>query len=153
MASSRGDLGPAESGISFRDSEGNFKEVVSIGIGESEIFWEESLAILRAAEIAVSMQWLNLWLESDSAAVVVAFKTDKVPWKLKESWINCKRSLQQVKITHIWREANLVADQVANFASYLEPGREIRTSYKPDWIVRWENPNDIFERDDIGFSS
>lgn len=57
-------------GISFRNNCGDFLMVVAQRLEEDDIYWAESLAIVRAAEIAVNNGWRDLWVESDSSSAV-----------------------------------------------------------------------------------
>ncbi|PNX89856.1 70 kDa peptidyl-prolyl isomerase, partial [Trifolium pratense] len=46
-------------------------------------FMAELCGAMRAIEIAYCRNWKNLWLESDSTLVVMAFKSPVlVPWEL-----------------------------------------------------------------------
>lgn len=41
-------------------------------------------------EIAAKKGWKNLWLETESQLVVIAFKDNLlVPWDLQNRWKNC----------------------------------------------------------------
>lgn len=69
-----------------------------------------------------------------------------IPLKLVGRWNRCKQSFQAIRVSHIWREANLVADQAAKYATTLEPMVELKMEHKPDWIEQWENPFCTYER-------
>jgi hypothetical protein len=64
------------------------------------------------------MNWSNLWLESGSVLVVLAFtKPDKhVPWSLRNMWHNALVLLRQMNFieSHICKEGNQVVDDLAN---------------------------------------
>ncbi|PNX62397.1 ribonuclease H, partial [Trifolium pratense] len=60
----------------------------SIGISSS--LHDELIGAMTAVEIAHSKGWINLWIETDSMLVVLAFKSSKVvPWTLRNRWDNC----------------------------------------------------------------
>jgi ribonuclease HI len=45
---------------------------------------------MNAIEIAAAKNWNNIWLESDSTLVVMAFKSSVlIPWALSNRWHNC----------------------------------------------------------------
>lgn len=81
--------------------------------GHSALFSELS-AILLGIEIARSMKWRRLWIESDSqvSISIVNQKSDNIPWRLKTRWVNCLAILNQMEFqcSHVYREGNLVAD-------------------------------------------
>ncbi|KAL5717269.1 hypothetical protein ACHQM5_010307 [Ranunculus cassubicifolius] len=126
----------------IRNSNGGFLAVIYEGIGKRDNYWAECLAIIVAAEYAVKKGWENLWLESDSSATVSAFQTDKVPWKLKTRWMNCKENILNLNITHIWREASLVADQDSKMGVVFQSAHRYECEEKPMWIKNWEVPYD-----------
>jgi hypothetical protein len=72
---------------------------------------------MRAIEIAASHNWPNLWLETDSSLVVIAFKSHElVPWSLSKRWLNCNRIIRNMNffVSHIYREGNCCANGLAN---------------------------------------
>jgi hypothetical protein len=59
-------------------------------IGRKSAFKAELCGAMRAIELANYTNWKNLWLESDSSLVVLAFKSiDLIPWELSNRWKNC----------------------------------------------------------------
>jgi hypothetical protein len=59
-------------------------------IGRKSAFKVELCGAMRAIELANYRNWKNLWLESDSSLVVLAFKSiDLVPWELSNRLKNC----------------------------------------------------------------
>lgn len=75
-----------------------------------------------AIEIADVKNWINLWLETNSMLVFLAFKSSKiVPWSLRNRWDNCLFLLSRFnfKVSHIYREDNHCADQLANLGLTL----------------------------------
>lgn len=117
-----------------------------MGLGVADVFWAECLAIVMAAELAVKHRWHNLWIESDSQAAVVVLNSNSIPWRLRNGWDKAKRCLRSLSLMHVWREANITADQAASFAKFLEPMQIVDSHYKPDWIARWEIPYDVYDR-------
>jgi ribonuclease HI len=80
-------------------------------------FFAELSGALRAIEIASQHNWSNLWLELDSALVVLAFKKNTlIPWALRNRWFNVQLLMRNMNVivTHIYREKNECADYLAN---------------------------------------
>lgn len=77
-----------------------------------------------SVEIASKKGWNNLWLETDSQLVVLAFKDSLlVPWKLQNHWKNCISLVRNMNfnVTHIFREGNVCADRIAAYGLH-HPG-------------------------------
>lgn len=80
----------------------------------------EVLAVIEAIKEARLRGWLSLWIETDSLLVIHYFnKPLSIPWRLSTLWINCLHLTRQmnVRITHIYREGNSVADKLANYGA------------------------------------
>ncbi|KAK2444758.1 hypothetical protein QL285_015762 [Trifolium repens] len=78
---------------------------------------------MNAIEIAASKNWNNLWLETNSTLVVLAFKSySLVPWVLSNRWHNCLLLTQSMNfiVSHIFREGNFCADGLANIGLFLD---------------------------------
>jgi hypothetical protein len=94
---------------------------------------------MRAIELANYRNWKNLWLESDSSLVVLAFKSiDLVPWELSSRLKNCLKitSGMNFVVSHVYREGNQCADGLANlglsidrFTIWNELPQEIRSFF------------------------
>jgi ribonuclease HI len=69
----------------FRDHEANFIDASVEPLGISTFYVAEICGAMRAIKISYQKNWKHLWLESDSALVVAAFKNyDKpVTWQLR----------------------------------------------------------------------
>lgn len=76
---------PTGYGVSFRNNNGDFLYGIAMRLGEKEIYKAECVVIVLAMEIAIEKEWYNLWIESDSQAVVVAFNSLQIPWKLRST--------------------------------------------------------------------
>ncbi|KAF9615830.1 hypothetical protein IFM89_026525, partial [Coptis chinensis] len=55
-------------GATFRNSSGDFLLVIWRKIGVNTYYMAECLAILESVEMALLMNWTDLWIESDSVA-------------------------------------------------------------------------------------
>lgn len=82
-------------------------------------FFAEIFAVILAIEIAVSNNWLNLWLETDSQIVLLACKdASMIPWIIRHRWNNSMKATNNMNffVSHIFREGNTCADGLANLA-------------------------------------
>jgi len=112
----------AATGGIFRNSEGLCLGGFSQFLGNGNALYAELFAAMNAIELASSMGFSNVWLESDSQLVILAFKSISiVPWGLRNRWENCLKLTQNMRFyaTHIYREGNSCADNLANFGLTL----------------------------------
>jgi ribonuclease HI len=116
---SSGNPGNAACGGVFRDTFSEFLFAFAEPLGIASSYHAEICGALRAIEFAFENHWSNLWLETDSLLVVSAFTHPDRPvvWPLRSRWKNVQVRLRGMNIivTHIYREGNKVADQLANF--------------------------------------
>lgn len=101
----------------FRDNNSIFKGGFAQNVETDSPFVEEMMAALVAIEIAFDRGWHNLWLETDSQLILLAFKAkNMIPCTLRNRWINCLQLLLSMNffVTHIYREGNSCADSFAN---------------------------------------
>ncbi|CAJ2670608.1 unnamed protein product [Trifolium pratense] len=68
---------------------------------------------MSAIEVAHRMKWHNIWIEIDSALVVLAFQNNR--------WNNSLFLFGQLNgiVTHIYIEGNQIADSLANHGCAL----------------------------------
>jgi len=60
-----------------------------LGLGSA--FFSELVAAMIALELATAKGFPNIWLETDSQLVFLAFKSrTMVPWKIRNRWNNCR---------------------------------------------------------------
>jgi ribonuclease HI len=88
-----------------------------VNLGISFAFHAELLGVMNAIEIAHEKGWWNLWLETDSLMVTLAYKSSfMVPWMLRNRWNNCMVMLKDMNfiLSHIYREGNALADKLAS---------------------------------------
>lgn len=101
----------------FRDQNANFLSCFAENLGGGSAYQAKLAAIMRAVEIASQRNWRNIWIESDSTLVVMAFnKMSMIPCSLRNKWINCRKLLcgMNFVVTHIYREGNRCADKLAS---------------------------------------
>ena len=117
---SHGNLGLASCGGIYRNANADFLGAINLGV--TSALNSELIAAMLAIEIAKLKNWRNLWLETDSMLVYLAFKSSKiVPWSLRNRWDNCLFLLSSFNfcVTHIYKEDNQCADQLANLGLTL----------------------------------
>ncbi|GAU32780.1 hypothetical protein TSUD_152280 [Trifolium subterraneum] len=106
----------------FRNHHADFLCCFAENTGVSSAYFAELCGAMKAIEIAHDHNWNNLWLESDSTLVVMAFKNASlVPWRLRNRWNNCIQITASMNfmISHIFREGNKCADSLANLGLSL----------------------------------
>jgi ribonuclease HI len=115
---SHGNPGPASWGGVFRNYQANFLYAFAEPLGFASSYHAELCGAMQAVDIAFCRNWKNLWLETDSTLVVLAFNSNPqlIPWALRNRWKNVlvKVSSFNFRVTHICREGNQVADLFAN---------------------------------------
>jgi ribonuclease HI len=107
----------------FRNSNADFLYGFAENTRIASAFVAELCGAMNAIEIAASKNWNNLWLETDSTLVVLAFKSSSlVPWVLSNRWHNCLLLTQSMNfiVSHIFREGNFCADGLANIGLFLD---------------------------------
>lgn len=114
--------GNAACGGIFRDANADFLGAFAVHLGKGSALNAELIGAMVAIEVAHLNNWHNLWLETDSKLVYLAFKSSKiVPWSLRNRWDNCLHLLSMFRfnVTHIYREGNQCADKLANIGLSL----------------------------------
>jgi len=135
----KGTLGPAGAGGAFRDNQGQWLMGFTEYVGHCSAAKAELRGVLRGLKIARDMHIRKLWLRVDSKTVVtwLTNKTQGAPeyYSLIQQ---CHHLLSRVDwevcITHCYREANQVADILANIGT--EGGLEIQIFRNPPTAVR-----------------
>ncbi|PNX85515.1 ribonuclease H, partial [Trifolium pratense] len=101
----------------FRDKNAIFLGCFTVNLCINTAFHAELIGVMFAMEIAFEKGWWNLWVETDSLMVTLAFNTpDMVPWYLRNRWLNCLHISKSMNfiISHIFREGNSLADKLAS---------------------------------------
>jgi ribonuclease HI len=119
---SLGNTGFSACGGIFRNADSSFLGVYALNIGVSTSLKAELIGAMIAIETATNKGWSNMWLESDSMLVVLAFSSARiVPWSLRNRWDNCLLLISNMNfyVSHIYREGNHCADKLANLGLSL----------------------------------
>ena len=127
----------ASAGGIFRNSESLCIGCFFQFLGLQNALYAELVASMLAIEIAYNNGFLNLWLESDSQLVILAFKSNTVvPWGLRNRWQNCMVRLKSMRfvVSHIYREGNACADRLANLGLSMSSLEVFWSDYTPDFI-------------------
>ncbi|XP_077232433.1 uncharacterized protein LOC143869758 [Tasmannia lanceolata] len=107
----------------IRDNRGMIKNLFSINVDKIEIYELELQAIERGIDLALSMNCLNLWIESDSKlAVDIILGNVPVPWKHKQTLRQIRSYLEHLswRISHSWRERNCPANQLSKGTTHIK---------------------------------
>jgi ribonuclease HI len=134
-------------GFVIRDSSSSFLGACCQNIGYATALEAEFGTCMLAIERASSMNLDQIWIETDSLAVVKTFNTNEgVPWRMRVRWHNCLTfcSLIHSNCSHILREGNLVVDALAKNGQSL-------AMYSSQW---WDSAPDfvstLMYRDSLG---
>jgi len=74
----------------YRDSNASFICGFAQNLHTDSSYEAELIAAILAIEITYSKGWHNLWLETESQLVLLAFKSKTmIPCVLRNIWINC----------------------------------------------------------------
>jgi ribonuclease HI len=107
----------ASCGGVFRNNSAEFVFGFVEPLGFNSSYFAELCGAMKAIEIAYQNNWHNIWIETDSTLVVLAFqKLDKpVPWMISNRWKNVLQMANSMNcmVTHTFRERNQVADLLA----------------------------------------
>jgi ribonuclease HI len=106
----------------FRKNNADFICAFASNLNISSAFSVELCGFMTAVEIAAARGWNNLWIETDSELVVMAYKEVKsVPWSLSNRWYNflSRTSIMHFIVSHIYREGNHNADDLAKIGLNL----------------------------------
>jgi ribonuclease HI len=141
-----GSPGLSACGGIFRNSSSMCVGWFAENLGIHNAFYAELVGAMKAIELAAAHGWNNLWLETDSKLVVLAFKNSSiVPWQLSNMWSNCLvlTSHMNFVVSHIFREGNQSADALANLGLL---------SLEPLWNVDLPRQvREFFVRELVGF--
>lgn len=107
-------------------------------LGQGSAIMAEFIAAMTAIETAFDKNWRNLWLETDSKIVMMAFSSSfLVPWCIRNRWANCLFRTRQMNfiVSHIYREGNTCADLLAEIG------------LKINGFMWWDNIPDAIRQD------
>jgi ribonuclease HI len=124
-------------------------------LGAQSAMYAELVAAMTAIEIARIRGFQNVWLESDSQLVILAFKTNStIPWRLRNRWQNCLVKLRNIRfvVSHIYREGNACADRLANLGLSLGSLDLFWSDSVPDFI-RGEYTRNMFGMPNYRFNT
>ncbi len=118
---SRGNPGPAAIGVTIKDKQGRLITTIARSIGRATNNQAEYKAIIAALEHAITLGANQVEIHSDSELVVRQINGEYRVKKatLKPLYQQVKRLQSQLKsftITHIPRQQNIEADNLANKA-------------------------------------
>ncbi|XP_026410824.1 uncharacterized protein LOC113306055 [Papaver somniferum] len=119
---SQGNLGAARYEFISRNNEGECIVAFEGSLGIATNYNAEVLAIICAGEWAIHKGYTHLIFQSDSQAVIEAFKSHRIPWFAINRWNKICRSADDLSLCHCYREINFSADTLAKRGSRLDQG-------------------------------
>ena len=124
----KGNLGRAGCGGVLRNHIGNVIDAIAVPIGHSNSHIAEATAALYTMKLAVDLGYSKLWLEGDSFNIINTLNNkNSISWSIEAKVMEIKSLIQhfdKVVISHTYREANGVADWIANYA--ILTGQKVR---------------------------
>lgn len=112
-----------------RGSSGCWLLGFSINLGTSSVLWAELWAILIMLTLAWDKGFSRVMVKSDSRVVVLLINNGCGPFHPYASIVNQIRNWMskswEIRCIHTWREANQVANCLANFARDLGLGTHV----------------------------
>ncbi|OVA09871.1 Ribonuclease H domain [Macleaya cordata] len=143
--SSRGNPGLEGAGFVARDYKGQVVAAHVVGMGITTNFVGEICAIICGLEWAKDAGINNVWIVSDSKPAINCILKNKVPWFLRPRWENLLNYIPQRNFSHVHREINFGADQMARKGATLARGHRLAFDSRPIWL-RVESQNVIYYR-------
>lgn len=142
MDGSRGNNGNATSGGVLRDDAGRWVSGFARNLGCATITFAELYAIFDALRISKRLHIQCLVVESDSIVAVDLVRSSVTPEHQHASLVRTIRQMLSFEgwdcqLRHVFREANGVADWLANFAHTLPKSLVEFDSCPPECIARF----------------
>ena len=125
---SKGNLGRVGCGGVLRDHVGNVIDAITVPIGHSNSHIAEATTTLCTMKLAIDLWYSKLWLEGDSLNIINTLNNkNSISWSIEAMVMEIKSLIQKfekVVISHTYREANGVADWIANHV--VQMGHKVR---------------------------
>nr|XP_016435601.1 PREDICTED: uncharacterized protein LOC107761829 [Nicotiana tabacum] len=115
----RGNPGRSSIGFCIRDEVGDLIYAEGREISEGANNESEAVAIVEALKMCKNLNYFQIWLQTDSMLLKnIIEESWKPPWYITEHVEEILRLKEQsiIKVTHIFREGNTLADHLANYA-------------------------------------
>ncbi|XP_075079959.1 uncharacterized protein LOC142165266 [Nicotiana tabacum] len=115
----RGNPGRSSIGFCIRDEAGDLIYAEGREISEGTNNESEVVAIVEALKMCKNLNYCRIWLQTDSMLLKnIIEESWKPPWYITEHVEEILRLKEQntIKVTHIFREGNTLADHLANYA-------------------------------------
>ena len=100
-------------------------------LGNNFSFEAELYGFTIAVELEYKFRWYPLWIETDSIYLVLLFRNDsnKDLWRFISKWARALHAKElNVKVSHIFREENCVADKLASISTSSEETKVVPSS-------------------------
>ena len=114
----KGNLGRVGCGGVLRDHVGNIIDAIAVPIGHSNSHIVEATTALYTMKLAADLGHPKLWLEGDSLNIInILNNKNTITWSIEATVMEIKSLINKFEkfiISHTYREANGVANWVAN---------------------------------------
>lgn len=121
---SRGNPGRSSIGVCLRDEYGDVQYAAGREINEGSNNEAEAEAMVEALRICRSLNYSNIWLQTDSLLLKnIIDGIWKPPWNIVEQVEEIRRLKERfnLRISYVFREGNKLADHLANYALDFGP--------------------------------
>uniref|UniRef100_M1AL57 RNase H family protein n=1 Tax=Solanum tuberosum TaxID=4113 RepID=M1AL57_SOLTU len=124
---SKGNPGQSAYGFCIRNIEGDLIHAEAESIGLATNMEAEVHAIWKGLQFCLRQVFVQVRLETDSLVLKnMIIRNWRIPWELVEKMEEIQEMIHQmnVQVKHIFREANMLADCIANTAVYTVEKQE-----------------------------
>ncbi|KAM2637494.1 hypothetical protein EV1_021984 [Malus domestica] len=125
--SRRTNSGRIGAGGVLRDHNGNWLGGFAVNLGQGQVCDAELWSLYFGLQLAIDKGATELHIEMDSKAVIMLLKQSQVDnfHPLETIMHSCRlmmRQLRRCELNHVYREKNIVADQLANWSYNMDIG-------------------------------
>lgn len=115
----RGNPGRSAIGFCLRDEAGDLRYAQGLEITEGSNNEAEAIAIMEALKLCKALNYTQIWLQTDSMLLEnIIMGSWKPPWCIVDQVEGILRLKEEcnIRMSHIFREGNKLADHLANYA-------------------------------------
>nr|XP_016513320.1 PREDICTED: uncharacterized protein LOC107830307 [Nicotiana tabacum] len=116
---SRRNPGRSSIGFCVRDEVGDLRYTLGMEIAEGSNTEAEAVAIVEALKLCKTQNYSQIWLQTDSLLLKNIIEGSwKPPWGIIEHVEEIRNLMEEfnIRVSHIFREENKLADHLANYA-------------------------------------
>lgn len=95
----------------FWNEFGDHLDNFGCNLGPVNALYAELMRRILVMEATISKKWTNMWLESDSSLVILAYRNSYIVlWRIRNIWVICLSKLRNFNFllrTYITKEINV----------------------------------------------